>query len=70
MEEIKKRDIRGRGKKVSINISEATFKTESGEMKKTFLPSYDKSEKWVQEYMKQFGEDLDCSFLKRQRKIV
>ena len=57
MEEIKKRDIRGRRKKVSINISEATFKTESEKTKKTFLPSYDKSEKWVQEYIKQFEEE-------------
>lgn len=43
--------------KTAVNISESVLKTKNEKIKQISPPSYDKSEKWVQEYIEQFGKE-------------
>lgn len=43
--------------KADISMSKVALKSEDNQMKQIPSPSYNRDEKWVQEYIKQFGEE-------------
>ncbi len=53
----RKAEIKSWKEEPDSNKAEAPVETAYGETKKVPPPSYNKDERWVQEYMEQFGEE-------------